>query len=616
MNAEPQPSGQAWRLFHLGAALLVSAHLVQAQTPPVPEPSVPPPSAPATAPNPSVPGASVGREAELEQRVRQLEQMVERMARQMGQTVPNPNPDPDSGPGMPSAGGSSPTANPENGGDGLGPGPGVATDVSGDGAGGSPDQGVGGPGAAGSGGTTNTDAGPSTNTIPGGAAPSGNAPSAAPSATGGPLSPGQGSPPNPPPSDRFNMPPTTINAPLTVRFGPGFEAKTADDEFVMQFHNLTQIDGRFYEQGGQNPTHDTFAVPRQWWMFSGRITKPYEYFASFQNGFDAISILDIFLNVHYDDRLQFKFGRYKTPFTYEFYSEPIQGLINPERSLFFNNFALNRSVGLMGWGRLFNTTAPLDYAVGLFNNARNSFVDTSDQKNILAYVNWRPFALYQDTPLENFLFGGSVQAGTQTNFPLPQTFRTVVATSGNAVNGVPFFTFNTDVRESGFRAFWDLHAAWYYRHLSLISEWQSGYQDYALVSSIAQHNRVGVQSYYVQGGYFITGETVSGRNIVKPIKNFDIRKGRVGPGAIELATRFNTLNLTNNVFSAGLADPNLWTNNLYTVDTGFNWYLTQYSKLTFTWQHAVFGQPVQYSQQTGDRQKTSDLFLIRFQLYF
>ncbi len=412
------------------------------------------------------------------------------------------------------------------------------------------------------------------------------------------------------------MPPTTINSPLTGRFGPGFELKTADDEFVAQWHNLTQFDGRFYVAQGtsQVPVKDTFVIPREWWMLSGRITKPYEYFISFQNVFDTINMLDVFLNIHYDDRLQFKLGRYKTPFTYEFYSEPIQGLINPERSLFFNNFALNRSVGMMAWGRLFNTTAPLDYAAGIFNGARNSYIDTNDAKNFLAYVNWRPFALLEDSPLENLVFGGSVMAGTQTNNPVPGTLRTQVATTGNSIVGVPFLTFNSNVRESGPRAFWDLHAAWYYRHLSLIAEWQSGYQDYALAASLAQHNRIGVDSFYVQAGYFITGETVSGRNVVKPIRNFDVRKGRLGLGAIELTSRFNALNISRNVFSGGLADPNLWTNNLYTVDTGFNWYLTQYTKIYADWEHSVFGNPVQSSAISS--QKTNDLLWFRFQLYF
>jgi phosphate-selective porin OprO and OprP len=444
--------------------------------------------------------------------------------------------------------------------------------------------------------------------------PGGLGTTAAPSASGGYLAPGQSSPPNPPPNPRFNMPYVNANYPVTGKFGPGLEFKTADEEFVLQFHNLTQIDYRGYQQGGQTPVHDTWDIPRQWFMFSGRITKPWEYFLSIQNTVDTVNMLDVFLNAHYDDRVQFKVGRYKTPFTYEFYTEPIQGLISPERSLFFNNFALNRSLGGMVWGRLFNQTAPLDYAVGIFNADRNSYVATSDSKEILAFLNWRPFALLEGSPLENFVFGGSVMAGTSTGAPNPASLRTAVATSGNVVLGVPFLSFNTNARESGPRAYWDLHAAWYHKHLSLIAEWQSGYQDYALATSISAHNRVGIESYYVQAGYFITGETVSGRNVVTPIKNFDVRKGKQGPGAIELTARFNPLDLTKNIFTSGLADGNLWTNNLYVVEPGFNWYLTQYTKVTFSWQHSVFGNPVQYNATS--LQKTSDLFLLRFQLYF
>ena len=532
---------------------MLSGAVVLAQDPPQASPPVPPPTPPAEA-------APAGREAQLEARVRQLEMMVEQMATRAN-----------------------------------------AAPIGGVGAGG----GASGPDSTTTGGT---------NTVPAGAGPGGNSPTGTPSTSGGPLAPGQSSPPNPPPSPRFNMPQTTINSPLTGKFGPGFEFKTADDEFVFQFHNLTQIDGRFYEQGAQAPVRDTFAIPRQWWMFSGRITKPLEYFLSLQNSIDTVNMLDVFLNAHYDDRVQFKAGRFKTPFTYEFYTEPIQGLISPERSLFFNNFALNRSVGGQIWGRLFNNTAPLDYAVGIFNSSRNSYLDTNDSKTVLAFLNWRPFATLVDSPLENFVFGGSVMAGNQTTTPVPQTLRTAVPTTGNAVVGVPFLSFNANARESGPRAFWDLHAAWYYKQLSLIAEWQSGYDDYALSSNLAAHNRLGIQSYYVQAGYFLTGETVSGRNVVKPNKNFDIRKGKFGPGAIELTGRFNALDISKNVFSSGLADPNLWTNNLYIVEPGLNWYLTQYTKFTFSWQHAVFGNPVQYNAVS--MQKTSDLFLFRFQLYF
>ena len=47
-----------------------------------------------------------------------------------------------------------------------------------------------------------------------------------------------------------------------------------------RFHDLTQVDGRFYTQGQQVPVTSTFVIPRQWFIFSGRLTKPFEYFVA------------------------------------------------------------------------------------------------------------------------------------------------------------------------------------------------------------------------------------------------------------------------------------------------------------------------------------------------
>ena len=108
--------------------------------------------------------------------------------------------------------------------------------------------------------------------------------------------------------------------------------RTDDDEYILQFHNLTQFEYRGYQQYGQSNVHDGFLIPRQWFMFSGRITKPVGYFVSFSNGFDTFSLLDVFLDLELEPRLVVRAGRFKTPFTYEFMVEPIQGLILPERS--------------------------------------------------------------------------------------------------------------------------------------------------------------------------------------------------------------------------------------------------------------------------------------------
>ncbi|MBX6313865.1 MAG: porin [Isosphaeraceae bacterium] len=398
-------------------------------------------------------------------------------------------------------------------------------------------------------------------------------------------------------------------------FGPGFSLSTEDDEYQFQFHNLTQVDSRNYLETADAPFQTfrtTFGLPRQWWIFSGRLTKPFEYYVVPAFGFDSLNLLDAFLNIHFDDRIQIKIGRYKTPFTYEFYNLPINALINPERSLFFNNFGLNRDVGIMAWGQMFDKR--LDYAVGIFNGSRNFYIDRNDAKDLAAFINWRPFGAWEDTPLENWNIGGSVNATNNLQVPVPNPLRDNVATTGSSFFGVPFLTFNSNVREDGPQIFWSLHSAYYYNHLSVIGEWQSGFEDYGTVPNLAFKTKVPVESFYVQIGYFLTGERVASRGQVRPIRNFDLRPGKFGLGAIEPAFRYNYLHLGEQVFNGGLADPNLWSNKAQLIDLGFNWYWTTYVKLYLGWQHGVYGEPVLI--QPGRRQLTSDLLWARFQILF
>jgi phosphate-selective porin OprO/OprP len=329
-------------------------------------------------------------------------------------------------------------------------------------------------------------------------------------------------------------------------------------------------------------------------------------------GFDTLNILDVFLNVHYDDRLQFKIGRYKTPFTYEFYSLPINGLISPERSLFFNNFGVNRDLGIMAWGNLFENH--FEYAWGVFNGTRNGFLDANDYKDTMGLVSFRPFIKNEGSRFQNLTIGGSYDYGIQDSQAIPRVFRTNVATTGNLTVGVEFLALNNNVKEFGDRSFWTMHVAHYFRHLSFIAEWQSGFQDYAIIAANPTRVNVPVQSFYLQAGYFITGETVTGRGILKPIHPFDIRKGKVGLGAIELTGRYDYMNIGSEVFTRGLADGNLWTNRIQTIDLGVNWYWSQAIKVYLGWQLALFGDPVTY--EPGRFENQSNQLWVRWQLFF
>ena len=110
-------------------------------------------------------------------------------------------------------------------------------------------------------------------------------------------------------------------------------------------------------------------------------------------------MLDVFLDFEFDPRFRLRAGRFKTPFTYEFLVDPVQGLIQPERSIFFNNFGQNRDVGGMLYGRLFDNH--LDYAVGLWNGFRNGFIDNNDGKAVSAYLNYMPFRNSEGSIFQN-----------------------------------------------------------------------------------------------------------------------------------------------------------------------------------------------------------------------
>jgi phosphate-selective porin OprO and OprP len=440
----------------------------------------------------------------------------------------------------------------------------------------------------------------------------------------GPGVPGQSFPPVPPVSPRFNAPAPLADAPYRVRFGPGFEIISDDEEWIMQFHNLTQVDFRGYLLGGQDPTHDTFVIPRQWFMWNGHLTKEVGYFVSLAEGIDTTNVLDVFVDFNYDRRLQIRAGRFKTPFTYEFFIEPIQGLITPERSLFFNNFGQNRDEGVMAYGQLFtnpiNQVSKIQYAAGVFNGNRNGYIAPMDSKWFAGYLSFHPFGDFEDSLFENLNFGGSVLTGNNSINPaVPSTFRTVQATTGNAGVGIPFLTLNSKAMESGPMAFWDMHLAWFYRQMAIIGEWQSGYQDYALNTSQAtrsMHTRVPIGSFYLMGGYLLTGETRSGYGIVKPNNPFSLRPGQFGIGAWEAFARYDYMDIGSQIFSNGLASTAGNANRLWMTDIGLTWHMTQYIKMFFDWNHVEFNNPATYNVGNGKTTTTQNTLWWRLQLFF
>lgn len=410
---------------------------------------------------------------------------------------------------------------------------------------------------------------------------------------------------------------TSSKLPVKVNFGPGFELMTEDEEFQLQIHDMTALEFRGYDPAAPRPTTGGFFIARQRWYFTGRATKGLEYYTSINRSYGNFDVLDAYLNFNHDPRLQVRLGRYRVPYSYEWWANPIQTQIQPERSVFAVNYGLARMIGLMAWGQVLNKK--VDCAVGGFNGPRNSFEDTSVGEDFIAFGNVRPFDNGKDKsiPWLRFLnLGGSTDFGSEDNPVTPQALRTSVNASnqpGAAAAAPAFLVFNRNVLESGERALWSMHAAYFYKHLSLIGEWESGFVDYRQVNS-PFHNRVPVNGYYIQAGYLLTGETVEGRTMIKPKRPFSLAKGKFGPGAVELTARWAALDVSDRVFTRGLADPNEWTNRIGVLDLGWNWHWNEYLKFYFVWEHAIFGDPI-VAGPHGQRQSDNDLFWVRALLY-
>jgi len=406
--------------------------------------------------------------------------------------------------------------------------------------------------------------------------------------------------------------------PLTGVFGPGFQFQTDDEEFRLQVHLESQIEGRIWSQRDQVPANSGIFLPRQRIFFNGNITRRIEYEFSINRGLGGtINLLNAYINLHFNDRFEVRFGRFFTPLTYDQYAISNYWLPTPERSLFTTNVGLGRQIGLMGWGYLFDKR--LDYAAGIFNGSRNSFESLNNGVDFVAFLNTRPFQESESLPLARFLnLGTSVAFGHQDQPPVPMAFR-IGGSSPNAdipgAGTTPFLILNPDVIERGDRLLGSVHAAYFYKGLSLIGEWQYGYGSYA---SLARPSpaQVPFSGFYVAGGYFLTGEDVERRTVVNPRRPFiPTRKGvQRGPGAWEVVGRVSELRLGEKIFTSGFADPNLWSNQAVTTELGMNWYWNEYVKMYMFWLHGNFGDPVQY--RPGGLQKTADMFWLRFQLYF
>jgi phosphate-selective porin OprO/OprP len=433
-----------------------------------------------------------------------------------------------------------------------------------------------------------------------------------------------------------------LRVPGSVSFREGLEIRTPDDFFTLEFHNLTQADYREFSQTGA-ALHDNFIIPRQRWYFQGQVSPYATYYTVINRGYGSLDILDSWADFNfapqYKQQFQFRVGRMKTPYTYEYIKISESDLIAPERSLFVGNFADNREAGLMAHGYLFERA--LEYYTGVFNGPRRSFEGFTNSKAFFGLINFKPFLHSGVEVLEQLNITGSINGGN-VRAPLQPVALTTAndqspASSTAIVNVSPtFLIFNSKAFENGTYALWAGDVAYYYKSFTMLANYAGGFQTYSLQgpgtlpsatvfgpfasgafvgvgSSI--RTRVPLAGWSVAVTYFLTGEQITRRvYLTEPKRPFGYYNGRLNPGAIEIYFRFANLQLGDQVFTGGFANPADWANRASTTDTGINWYWNHYVRMYFDWQHAFYNQPVFMSDNKFTRH--NDLYWFRTQIFF
>jgi phosphate-selective porin OprO/OprP len=433
-----------------------------------------------------------------------------------------------------------------------------------------------------------------------------------------------------------NMRPPRL--PLTASFSQGMELRSDDEFFTVEFHNLSQLDYRDFSNTGA-ALHDNFFIPRQRWYFQGQLT-PYAYYYTVINrGYGSLDLLDSWADFNfwprYKEYLQIRVGRSKVPFNYEYIKVSESDLIAPERSILVGNFSGNRQDGVMLHGQVLERS--LEYYVGLFNGPQRSFVSYTNSKTLYTFLNAKPFLHSGIEWLEHLNLSGSWNGGTQRD-PLQPAFLTTAndqSPSATTENVSPtFLVFNNHAFENGMRMFWGGDVAYYYKSFTMYAGYQGGFVNYSLygqplpANSIlfdgqtafagigsSQRTTVPISGWNVALTYFITGEEITRRvYLVEPKRPFGFYNGKLNPGAIELYARFANIQLGDQIFTGGIANPQYWTNRASATDIGTNWYLNNYVRIYLDWQHAMFGSPV--FLDTNKYTKHENLYWLRTQIFF
>lgn len=393
-----------------------------------------------------------------------------------------------------------------------------------------------------------------------------------------PPSPAPPGAPAPEPSPTPVPAPAASPAPkaFVAGYKNGFTLQSESGDFVLKVTGYAHADGRFVSGDDTEAVTDQFLIRRARPIVQGTVAKYFDFYLNPDFGGGATTLQDAYVDVHFTPKLRFRVGKMKTPFGIE-RLQSAQSVLFVERAL-PNNLVPNRDIGLQVQGELGRGT--FGYQLAVLNGvADGGSVDTdnNDAKDLAGRLFVQPWRTKGASPLRGLGVGVAATVGKGAGALRPY----------NSVSQVPIVSYATTVTASGDRRRWSPQLSFFLGPAGILAEYVSARHHVQKVetgkpTATAQLTN---SAWSVTGSWLVTGESATYGN-VKPKSFFVPSAGKWG--ALQLVTRINRLDIDEETFRGGFADPDRSVRRARAWGGGLNWiwndnvkYVLDYERTTF-----------------------------------
>ncbi|HXZ84758.1 MAG TPA: porin [Myxococcota bacterium] len=361
--------------------------------------------------------------------------------------------------------------------------------------------------------------------------------------------------------------------PVLTAGADGFSLRSPDSSsWVLRLRGYTQLDRRFFfSPSSLPPGSDTFLFRTVRPILEGTLANVVDFRLMPDFAGSQLTLQDAWANLRYLPEAQLQLGKYKGPVGLErLQNTPATWFAEPA---FPTQLVPNRDLGVMLQGVFGEGT--FSYQLASMNGTTDGGsddVDTGNDKDLVGRVFAHPFQGSGIAALEGLGIGFATTYGRQAG--TPGSFKT----TGQET----FFSFRSEVTQTGPAARYAPQAYWYFGPVGLLAEYVNSSREYRRpgFSDVRARN----SAWQVSLGWALTGENESYKGLI-PSASFDPLRGRFG--GWELVGRVSQLKVDGSVFEANFADPasaesaTLWS-------AGVNWYLNRVLKIAVDYDHTSF----------------------------